>query len=91
MLAHLINVREAAARLGVHENTIRRGGGEGLLHAVRLPSSRYRRFDAGEIDRMVHEMRSQLASADEGYVIEPATPIKGDAVMHGDLDATDEE
>jgi excisionase family DNA binding protein len=87
MLAHLLNVREAAARLGVHENTIRNWETKGILHAVRLPASRYRRFEAGEIERMVREMRSHLAPADEGYVVEPSKPIKGDDIMYGDLDS----
>lgn len=90
MLAHLLNVREAAARLGVHENTIRNWEAKGLLHAVRLPVSRYRRFEEGEIERMAREMRSQLASADEGHIIEPSASIKGDAIMYGDLDTAEE-
>ncbi len=34
----LISVREAARRLGVHENTVRRYADRGLIRAVRLPS-----------------------------------------------------
>lgn len=43
----LISVREAARRLGVHDNTIRRYADRGLIRAVRLPSGvrRLRRED----------------------------------------------
>ena len=35
----LVNVREAAARLGVHENTIRNWEAKGILRAIHLPGS----------------------------------------------------
>ena len=85
MPATLINVREAAARLGVHENTVRNWEAKGILRAIHLPVSHYRRFELGEIDRMAREMRSHLAPADEGYVIEPSSFAKRD-IVHGDLD-----
>lgn len=81
----LVNVREAAARLGVHENTIRNWEAKGILRAIHLPGSNYRRFELREIERMAREMRSHLAPADEGYVIEPSRPIRGD-IVHGDLE-----
>lgn len=80
----LINVREAAARLGVHENTIRSWEQKGILRAIHLPVSNYRRFEVSEIERMAREMRSHLAPADEGHVIEPSRPVKGD-IVYGDL------
>jgi DNA-binding transcriptional MerR regulator len=84
MSATFLNVREAAARLGVHENTIRNWESKGILRATHLPVSQYRRFEAGKIERMQREMRSQLAQADEGYLIEPALPVKGE-IIYGDL------
>ena len=47
-MAELIQVRQAARALGVHENTIRRWEERGLLRAVRLPSG-VRRFRAEDI------------------------------------------
>lgn len=43
----LMSVREAARRLGVHDNTVRRYADRGLIRAVRLPSGvrRIRRDD----------------------------------------------
>jgi excisionase family DNA binding protein len=73
---HLLNVRETAARLGVHENTIRNWEQKGLLRAVRLPGSGYRRFDAAEIARLHEEMISALAPADEGPVIRARRPTQ---------------
>ncbi len=82
----LVNVREAAARLGVHENTIRNWEAKGILRAIHLPVSNYRRFELGEIERMAREMRSHPAPADEDYIIEPSRPIQGD-ITYGDLEA----
>jgi len=49
--AEMIGVREAARRLGVHENTIRNWNEDGLLPAVRLPHpARYRRFRAADVE-----------------------------------------
>ncbi len=79
-----LNVRETAEWLGVHENTIRNWEKRGLLHAVRLPGSGFRRFDAAEVDRMWKDMTSHLAPADTGPVLEPATPIRGQ-IVHRDL------
>jgi DNA-binding transcriptional MerR regulator len=72
----LLNVRETAKRLGVHENTIRNWESRGILRAIRLPVSGYRRFEVGEIDRMQHEMRSQFALPDEGQPTELSSPDK---------------
>lgn len=61
----LMGVRAAAERLGVHENTIRNMEAKGLLPAVRLPGSGYRRFSRAEVERMRSEMWSQFAPATE--------------------------
>lgn len=81
----LVNVREAAARLGVHENTVRNWESKGILRAIHLPVSHYRRFELSEIERMAREMRAHLAPADEGYAIEPSASAKR-KIVHGDLD-----
>jgi excisionase family DNA binding protein len=65
----LLNVRDTARRLGVHENTVRNWERAGVLRAVRLPGSGYRRFALGDVERMRHEMWRDLAPATEGPVI----------------------
>jgi excisionase family DNA binding protein len=56
-----VNVREAARKLGVHENTVRNLEKRGQLKAVRLPGSGFRRFRKQDIERMREEMWSQFA------------------------------
>lgn len=56
-----MNVRDAAKRLGVHENTVRNLEGRGELKAVRLPGSGFRRFLREDVERMREEMWSQFA------------------------------
>ena len=72
----LLNVRETATRLGVHENTVRNWEQKGLLRAVRLPGSGYRRFDADDVDRLHDEMISALAPATEGPIIRARRPTR---------------
>src|SRR5215210_441228 len=50
-----LTVREAARRLGVHENTVRNWSDRGLLEPVKLGESRYRRFRASDVDRLARE------------------------------------
>lgn len=73
---HRLSVRETARRLGVHENTVRNWEERGLLRAVRLPGSGYRRFDPTDVARLQHEMTSQLAPAVEGPIIRPTGQAK---------------
>lgn len=60
----LLQVRQAALVLGVHENTLRRWEEKGLLHAVRLPSG-VRRFDAREIEAVRARMYEGLPPMEE--------------------------
>lgn len=53
----LLQVRQAARGLGVHENTLRRWEARGLIRAVRLPSG-VRRFRPED----VAALRSQMFS-----------------------------
>lgn len=55
----------------------------GLIRAVRLPGSGYRRFGIEDVERMREEMLSQLAPADTGPSVEPRRPVKG-RIVHGD-------
>jgi excisionase family DNA binding protein len=53
----LVGAREAARRLGVHENTVRNYADAGILPvAKRLPGSRYRRFDARDVEDLRRRM-----------------------------------
>ncbi len=82
MARTLLTVREAATRLQVHENTLRNWERRGLIRAVHLPHSNYRRFDESEISRMQREMRNSAAPTDEGSVIVPASRP---SIVHGDM------
>lgn len=75
-MPELMQVRQAARTLGVHENTVRRWEQRGLLHAVRLPSG-VRRFDRGEVESVRAQMFSGLAplAADEDITAVRARPV----------------
>lgn len=60
-IQELLNVRQTARELGVHENTVRNLEQRGELRAVRLPGSGFRRFLKEDIERMRREMLSQFA------------------------------
>jgi excisionase family DNA binding protein len=59
-MAQLMQVRQVAQTLGVHENTIRRWEERGLLKAVRLPSG-VRRFRPEDVEAMREQMFSGFA------------------------------
>jgi excisionase family DNA binding protein len=59
-MTQLMQVRQVARTLGVHENTVRRWEERGLLHAVRLPSG-VRRFRPKDIEAMRTQMFSGFA------------------------------
>lgn len=63
----LMQVREAARALGVHENTLRRWEEAGYINAVRLPSGvrRFREEDVIEIRRGMYEGLAPLRNSDE--------------------------
>jgi excisionase family DNA binding protein len=82
-----LNVRETARRLGVHENTVRNWEKRGLLRAIRLPGSGYRRFRVEDVERLRQEMLTQLAPADTGPIIEPRGPVRGRIVHDDDVKA----
>jgi DNA-binding transcriptional MerR regulator len=51
-----LNVRETARILGVHENTVRNWESRGIIVAIHLPGSGFRRFPPDEVERMRREM-----------------------------------
>lgn len=75
-MSTLMQVREAARHLGVHENTLRRWEERGLISAVRLPSG-VRRFRAEDIEGMREQMFSGFAPlrVDEDVVDVRATSV----------------
>jgi transposase-like protein len=76
-----LNVRQTARRLDVHENTVRNWEERGLLRAIKLPGSGYRRFDVAEVERLRAQMLNDLAPAAEGPVIRPTGARR---IVHGD-------
>lgn len=66
--AEYLSLREAARRIGVHENTIRNWVARGLLQSVKVAGSRYPRFSADDIDRVAHQQQvsSEKARRTEG-------------------------
>lgn len=58
----LLNVTEAAARLGIHPHTLRSWADKGLVPVVRTLTG-YRRFDPVDIDRVMAEMREGKLAA----------------------------
>lgn len=77
-----LNVRQVASEFGVHENTIRNWEERGLLNAIRLPGSGFRRFPREDVERMRREMLEQYAPATE-MPEQANTGIKG-RVVNGD-------
>jgi hypothetical protein len=77
----LLNVRDTARLLGVHENTVRNWEARGLLRAVRLPGSGFRRFAPHDVERLRAEMFEQLAPATEGPVVNAGRKRSGRLVF----------
>jgi excisionase family DNA binding protein len=69
-MAQLMQVRQVAQTLGVHENTVRRWEERGLLQAVRLPSG-VRRFRPQDVEELREQMFSGLAPVREDADITP--------------------
>lgn len=72
----LLQVREAARALGVHENTLRRWEESGYIRAVRLPSG-VRRFRPEDVERTRQRMYEGLAPLENADELTPvrAAPI----------------
>jgi excisionase family DNA binding protein len=73
-----VSVQEAARRLGVHPNTIRNWESQGLLMAIRLPGSGYRRFSVDEVERLREQMVSRYAPSTRG----PEEELGHDAIAN---------
>lgn len=77
----LLNVRDTARALGVHENTVRNWEARGVLRAIHLPGSGFRRFAAEDVERLRAEMFDQLAPAAEGPVVDTGRQRRGRLVF----------
>ena len=77
----LLNVRETARRLGVHENTVRNWEAHGLLRAVHLPGSGFRRFAPQDVEQLRAEMFDQLAPTTEGPIVNGGRKRSGQLVF----------
>jgi excisionase family DNA binding protein len=75
-MAHLMQVRQAAQALGVHENTVRRWEERGLLHAVRLPSG-VRRFRPEDVEKVRAQMFSGFTPLEAN---DDVTPVRARSV-----------
>jgi excisionase family DNA binding protein len=82
MPTDLLNVRQTAEVLGVHENTVRNWEKSGLLRGVKLPGSGFRRFPREEVERMRREVMGSYAPATE--LPDTTTGVTG-TVVHGDV------
>lgn len=60
----LLTISQAAARLGVHPNTLRSWADKGLVPHVKLPSG-YRRFTEEQIEQTRKEMGLDKGSGAE--------------------------
>lgn len=82
MPGEILNVRETAELLDVHENTIRNWERTGVLRGFRLPGSGFRRFPREEVERMRREMREQYAPMDQS--IDDAPVVRVESYADGD-------
>lgn len=55
-----VGIGDAARRLGVHQNTLRKWADAGIIPHMRLPSG-YRRFAVAELERFRQAMESPPA------------------------------
>lgn len=74
-MAQLMQVRQAARTLGVHENTLRRWEERGLLRAVRLPSG-VRRFRPEDVEALREQMFSGFAPLREDDDVVPVKRVR---------------
>ena len=72
----IVGISEAASRLGVHQNTIRKWADDGIIPSLRLPSG-HRRFEVDELERFKEAMATRRA--DGGHkAIDHREPAPGE-------------
>jgi excisionase family DNA binding protein len=70
----MIPLREAAERLGVHENTVRNWIDRGVIVGVRLPTGT-RRLPVAEVERLEREMFAMPTSFASEVVVPAPKPV----------------
>ncbi len=71
----LLQVRQAARRLRIHENTLRRWAETGFVNAVRLPSG-VRRFREEDIERLHSEIYGARSRSRDKIVADAASDAR---------------
>lgn len=61
----ILNVRETAERLQVHENTVRNWARKGILQSARVPGASVLSFHAKDVDRLREKRGAAVASVEE--------------------------
>lgn len=69
----MVPLRQAAERLGVHENTIRNWIDRGVVHGVRLPTGT-RRLPTAELERLEREMFAMPSAVSPESVVPAPKP-----------------
>jgi excisionase family DNA binding protein len=78
----MIPLREAAQRLGVHENTVRNWIDRGVIVGVRLPTGT-RRLPVAEVERLEREMVAMPTSFAPEVVVAAPKPVTEEEVPPG--------
>ncbi len=83
-----LTVHDAAARLGVHESTVRRYADRGLIRVKRLPSG-VRRLRRADVDALAAQMERD--ASERGHPIRAAAPASIDDLVAPQVWESDEE
>lgn len=75
-----LTISQAAARLGIHQNTLRGWADRGIVAHVKLLSG-YRRFDPDEIERVRQGMQVEATEEGKAACLDQ-TQASGSAVHH---------
>jgi|GEM_PF-721558 len=78
----MIPLREAAQRLGVHENTVRNWIDRGVIVGLRLPSGT-RRLPATEVERLERELFAMPTSFAPEVVVAAPKPLTDEEIPPG--------
>ncbi len=79
-----MTIREAARRLGVHENTVRRYADRGLLRSERLPSG-IRRLRREDVERLAQHDQERPETEKHSWTLDEILAQPGKARTVGEL------
>lgn len=77
-----LTIREAARRLGKHENTIRNWIKSGRIQAKKLPNSGYRRIPGTEVERIEAERRDERRKGAASGSVHPSGSVLSGEHLH---------